>query len=360
MKLRSALLASAMMALPLAAANAQAVDGLYIGGGAGVNFIQRETFNLGFPHGGPGKATSSTGDMRSNLGPVVVLSLGYGFGNGLRAEIEADYRQNNGFNNPAGFGAPANGGGSEQKVGGMVNVLYDFVGLVPMVQPYIGVGVGYQQVIEQNLHFQQIGFPAASTQSSSKGALGYQAILGVAFPVAAMPGLAITGEYRFMGLAGNRTYSGTYNGVVGRFATGQDFNHSLLVGFRYNFGQAPAPAAPMPVADQGAKTFLVFFDWDKADLTPRSSGIVRDAATYSTRSQYTRIDVDGNTDTSGTPSYNQGLSERRARVVAAELVRDGVPQNVISMHAYGDTHLLVPTGPNVREPQNRRVEIVFH
>jgi flagellar motor protein MotB len=42
------------------------------------------------------------------------------------------------------------------------------------------------------------------------------------------------------------------------------------------------------------------------------------------------------------------------------LVRDGVPQNVISMHAYGDTKLLVPTGPGVREPQNRRVEIVFH
>jgi OOP family OmpA-OmpF porin len=55
-----------------------------------------------------------------------------------------------------------------------------------------------------------------------------------------------------------------------------------------------------------------------------------------------------------------GLSERRARVVAAELVRDGVPQNAIDMHAYGDTHLLVPTGPGVREPQNRRVEIVYH
>jgi outer membrane protein OmpA-like peptidoglycan-associated protein len=70
--------------------------------------------------------------------------------------------------------------------------------------------------------------------------------------------------------------------------------------------------------------------------------------------------VDGNTDTSGTPQYNQGLSERRARTVAEELVRDGVPQNAISMHAYGDTKLLVPTGPGVREPQNRRVEIVFH
>lgn len=104
----------------------------------------------------------------------------------------------------------------------------------------------------------------------------------------------------------------------------------------------------------------MFFDWDKANLTARSEGIVRDAAGYSSHAQYTRIDVNGNTDTSGTPVYNQGLSERRARVVAAELVRDGVPQNVISMHAYGDTHLLVPTGPGVREPQNRRVEIVYH
>jgi outer membrane protein OmpA-like peptidoglycan-associated protein len=114
------------------------------------------------------------------------------------------------------------------------------------------------------------------------------------------------------------------------------------------------------MADMGAKTFLVFFDWDRADLTQRSVGIVRDAATYAQGSHYTRIDVDGNTDTSGTPSYNRGLSERRARTVADELVRDGVPQNAISTHAYGDTKLLVPTGPGVREPQNRRVEIVYH
>ncbi len=158
-----------------------------------------------------------------------------------------------------------------------------------------------------------------------------------------------------MGVAGNRTYPGV--------VLGNDFNHSVLIGLRYAFGAPPPPPPPMaptPVAEMGAKTFLVFFDWDKADLTARSEGIVRDAAGYSTHNQYTRIDVDGNTDTSGTPQYNMGLSERRARVVAAELVRDGVPQNVISMHAYGDTKLLVPTGPGVREPQNRRVEIVFH
>ncbi|MGD0431454.1 MAG: OmpA family protein [Acetobacteraceae bacterium] len=85
-----------------------------------------------------------------------------------------------------------------------------------------------------------------------------------------------------------------------------------------------------------------------------------DGSSYSQGNQFTRIDVDGNTDTSGTPQYNPGLSERRARTVADELVRDGVSRNEISMHAYGDTKLLVPAGPGVREPQNRRGEIVFH
>ena len=64
--------------------------------------------------------------------------------------------------------------------------------------------------------------------------------------------------------------------------------------------------------------------------------------------QLTRIQVNGYTDTSGTPRYNQGLSLRRAQAVAAELVRDGVPRNAIAIQGFGETHLLVPTGPGVR------------
>ncbi|MGC8469838.1 MAG: OmpA family protein, partial [Acetobacteraceae bacterium] len=67
----------------------------------------------------------------------------------------------------------------------------------------------------------------------------------------------------------------------------------------------------------------------------------------------------GYTDTSGTPAYNMGLSLRRANNVAAELVRDGVPKSEIVIKGFGETHLLVPTGPGVREPQNRRVEIIL-
>ena len=87
--------------------------------------------------------------------------------------------------------------------------------------------------------------------------------------------------------------------------------------------------------------------------------MIAEAAQNSTRVQVTRIEVNGYTDTSGTPQYNQGLSVRRARSVQAELIRDGVPANAIDIHGYGETHLLVPTGPGIREPQNRRVEIIL-
>ena len=103
----------------------------------------------------------------------------------------------------------------------------------------------------------------------------------------------------------------------------------------------------------------MFFDWDKATLTDRARQIIKEAAENSTRVKYTQIEVNGYTDTSGPADYNKKLSIRRAQAVAAELVRNGVPKNVIAIQGFGETHLLVPTGPNVREPQNRRVEIII-
>jgi outer membrane protein OmpA-like peptidoglycan-associated protein len=46
--------------------------------------------------------------------------------------------------------------------------------------------------------------------------------------------------------------------------------------------------------------------------------------------------------------------------VAAELVRDGVPRDEIAVMGYGEANPLVPTAKGVREPQNRRVEIILH
>ena len=124
----------------------------------------------------------------------------------------------------------------------------------------------------------------------------------------------------------------------------------------------PAPAAPAgaPPAVEPARTYLVFFDWDRADLSARARSIVAEAATASTHIQMTRIEVNGYTDLSGTATYNQNLSVRRAQTVEAELVRDGVARGAISIRGYGEANPLVQTAKGVREPQNRRVEIILH
>ena len=353
MQLRSALLAAAMVALPLAA-QAQPVTGLYVAGGLGINFMQQEDVSVGAP-------VNSSGQVKSKLGPTGVVSLGWGFGNGFRAEIEGNYMANK-FYSASGFnGGVTNAGGWEQKFGGMLNGFYDFNGIAPWIVPFIGLGIGYEA---SSLHGGTAYGPGGSVSftNDTKGNFGYQAMLGAAFPVPAAPGLAITAEYRFMGLAGNRNYSGVAGGAPISAQFSSDYNHAVLIGFRYAFGAAPPPPAPAPMAAPApapARSYLVFFDWDKATLTARAQQIIKEAADNSTKVQYTRIEVNGYTDTSGTPQYNQGLSVRRAQAVAAELVKDGVPKNAIAIQGFGETHLLVPTGPGVREPQNRRVEIII-
>ena len=364
MNLRSTLLAATILALPVVA-NAQnaPIAGLYVGAGAGVNFMQNEKVTVN------GGGHSGSGELKTNPGFAGVVSLGWGFGNGLRAEIEGDYRYNS-FSGTSGTTVALSGRGQEQKYGGMANVLYDFT-MVPYVIPYLGVGVGYQAVQWNNVGSAGPvpgGALSIRTGNTTKGSFAYQGIAGAALPIT--PALALTAEYRFLGLAGDRNYGGsaTFTPTVGTPTTfggtakaSDNYNHTLLVGLRYAFGAVPAavPVSAAAPAPAPARSYLVFFDWDKANLTDRARQIIADAAANSKKVSYTKIETNGYTDSSGTPKYNQGLSVRRAQVVAAQLVKDGVPKNAIAITGFGETNPLVPTGDNVREPQNRRVEIVI-
>lgn len=367
MHIRKALVAALLVASPSWVKAQEAplpppVTGPYISLGGGINFLQNE-------HLANANGTASNGSFQSRVGPAVVGAIGYGLGNGIRLEIEGDYRSNR-FTEGRDLGFPAAAGGSEVKYGAMFNALYDLTGLIPVpyVAPYAGLGVGWQWAHFSDVHaYGTTGLPRL-TSDDTRGALAYQAIVGAVIPFQILPTLATTIEYRFLGLAARKYDFGAVTGAggvtAGRLKFGNDFNHTILIGLRYNFGAPPPPppaAAPAPVAAPApapARSYLVFFDWDKATLTDRARQIIKEAADNSTRVQYTRIEVNGYTDTSGTPQYNQGLSMRRARAVAGELVRDGVPQSAITTQGFGETHLLVSTGPNVREPQNRRVEIV--
>ena len=365
MKIRSLLLAATVLALPVAALADQPVSGVYVGLGAGFDYLNTINANH-WTIDGVADGSIPKANLSSNGGWAVLGSVGYGFGNGVRVEIEGNYRQNHVH---VGNSDYFNGGGNFQQYGGFVNGLYDFNNLLPFVTPYVGAGIGYLENNFQNGKVNFIGsLDSINFGNTSQGSAAAQLILGGAWATG-VPGLAVTTEFRFVGEFSDNKYNGVaaYNNVPVYGASAKlaaPTNELFLVGVRYAFNAAPPPPAPAPApiaapAPAPARTYLVFFDWDRADLTARARQIIAEAAQASTHVQLTQIEVSGYADRTGTAQYNLALSRRRADNVAAELVRLGVPKNEIAIQAFGDTHLLVPTAEGVREPQNRRVEIVL-
>jgi len=338
-------------------------SGLYISLGGGVGVQQNVTRAAN-----PAMGLAYSRDFSFGPGPAGDLSVGWGFGNGLRLDLAMPI-----LSNPVSLAL--RNGGSEVKYGGMFSVLYDFNLGLP-VTPYVGVGAG-------GVEIRHDGFGAAGTGFISpvriagqvNGDFAYQGIVGLAYPFDFAPGLAMTAEYRVLGLLDPQTgLHGSAPNATGDTASGSslhfsgDINHSLILGLRYAFTQpriavAPAAAAVVettPSAPAAIRTYLVFFDWDRAELSTRARQIVAQAAAGARRVATTRIDVDGYTDLSGAAEYNRRLSVRRAENVAAELMRDGVPADEIVTVGLGEMAPLVPTAAGAREPANRRVEIVVH
>jgi outer membrane protein OmpA-like peptidoglycan-associated protein len=102
---------------------------------------------------------------------------------------------------------------------------------------------------------------------------------------------------------------------------------------------------------------VVYFPFDQYILTPEAQTVVAAAADYANSGHATRIVVVGHTDTSGGVAYNLRLSERRAKVVADQLVAKGVPSSSLAVDWKGKTDLAVPTPDGVKEPLNRRTTI---
>ena len=118
----------------------------------------------------------------------------------------------------------------------------------------------------------------------------------------------------------------------------------------------PPAAAPPPVV--APPTFMVFFDWDRSNLSAQAMTTIQQAADAFKTKGGARVVATGHTDTSGPEAYNMALSLRRANTVKAALVKQGVPATAITTIGRGEAGLLVKTADGVREPQNRRVEIV--
>jgi len=296
------------------------LPGFYLGAGAGiVNFMNTSTNVGGLIQGSVGFGFGALVAGYDFVGPRVELEVGYG-----QVPITA-YLPMGQFNVTG------------RQIQFMGKVLYDFFPAY-WLTPYVGAGAGLALIDSTNGAFTDTQF-------------AYEGLVGV--------GWNIDSQWRAM-LEGR--YIGTTSPSVNVNGTNVTYNNNnivVLVGAQYKFPPSTAAPAPAPTPAAAAPSFMVFFDWDRSNLSAQALSTIKQAAAAYRSKGSARITATGHTDTSGPEAYNMALSLRRANAVKDALVREGVPAQAIAVIGRGEQGLLVPTADGVREPQNRRVEIVI-
>jgi outer membrane protein OmpA-like peptidoglycan-associated protein len=175
----------------------------------------------------------------------------------------------------------------------------------------------------------------------------WQLIGGATLPVCNR--FELFADYRYFD-----TFSGKAN--LGGVEVKDNYHgHALMAGFRVTFWQAeeaPVAAAPAPAPVAVPKDYVVYFEFNKADVTKAAGAVLDELKATAGASP---VSVVGHTDTAGSAGYNQKLSERRAKNTAAALEARSV--KVDSVTGKGFTEPAVNTGPGVKEPLNRRAVI---
>ena len=369
-------LSSTLLATP-----AFARDGAwYVGGEFGAMIVDDTAVDIG--------AVENAIRLNHEYGYDGGLFVGYDLG-GFRIEAEAAYKKADLESydtsirlplEPANFPTFRPAGGNTTALSLMINGMLDF-GDDEGISGFVGGGVGMARVKANNYRNFANATPFLDGHDSK---LAWQIFAGLRQAVS--DNVDVTVKYRFFNVDKVRLLA--FNGGESdlRFRS-----HSLLGGLTFNFGgevplppEVPIPSPPVdvPVVVAPPETkvcpnngptilatdtcpvrvvgpFMVFFDWDKDEITPQAAAILDNAASaYATTGQ-AQVQLAGHADRSGSDEYNVGLSQRRAANVRSYLTGRGIPDGVITSEAFGESRPLVETADGVREPQNRRVEITF-
>ncbi len=292
-------------------------------------FTPFQGFYVGFG-GGADWAIGSKAGVSTWTGWAVGGKAGYDF-IGPRVELEVGYGQVPTTANIPGTAII----GKVGQLTAMANILYDFMP-ASLFTPYIGAGAG-------------VAFIDSNTSLGSTQ-FAYQGMLGIAANI--NPSMRVMVEGRYLG-----TTNPSVNTPIGTVSF-QNQNILALLGVQFKFGAPEAPPPPPPAA-VAPPSFMVFFDWDRSNLSQQALNTIKQASDAFKAKGNARITATGHTDTSGPEAYNMALSLRRANAVKDALVREGVPAAAITVIGRGEAGLLVQTADGVREPQNRRVEIVI-
>ncbi|QQS13451.1 MAG: OmpA family protein [Rhodospirillales bacterium] len=295
----AALAAAALIAAPLSVSAQMNQPGFYIAAGGGLNHVN-------FPR------TSS-----EKLGFNITAVVGYDF-IGPMVEVEGGYRRN----------TVASTGLNQWT--GMLNALYEF-NPESNWRFHLGLGAGVDY-----LQASSGGLSANATKFAAQALIGMRIGLGDGF-------FLRTNLYAMNVFVPQKDIT--------------NFGGRIMIGYKFGPAMSVAPPPPPPAP---STNYIVFFDFDRANITPQAMTTIKQAAAAATAGKKTRIGVTGHADRSGNDAYNMALSLRRANAVKDALVREGIPAANIAVVGRGESQPLVATADGVREPQNRRVEIVLN
>jgi outer membrane protein OmpA-like peptidoglycan-associated protein len=279
-------------------------------------------------------------------------SVGYAYDNGFRTELEGGWRT--GSDSPFLLSSV-----DADVLSGMLNVFYDF-NRGGVMQPYLGVGVGAARV-DANGSFLFAGFDIDDV------VLAYQGMAGVGIEV--NDRLMLDIGYRYFETESADGSSFVF--LTSSPSEGEFTQEAITIGLRASLG-APAAAAPppppppppvtaLPPAAVACPTaeFVVYFEWDRSALNQAALETIDAAVARARDCNLGGVIVVGHTDTSGSPQYNVGLSERRAGVVRDALVARGIAADAVTTEARGESDLARATQDGVREPLNRRTAVTI-
>lgn len=363
-------LASTVLASPAFARD----DAWYIGVEGGPSIVEDQKLDIGVAN------DAATANIKK--GYDVDGIVGYDFG-GFRLEAEVGYKQaglgtySSGVTTPfvnrlggTSLAAPGTfpfAGGKTSALSFMMNGMLDF-GDDDAINGFVGGGVGVARV-KDDFSLSSLG---GGFLNDSDTGLAWQVLAGIRAPLAGNWDVGL--KYRFFNAPNVDLVDS-----IGRAVSTRYRSHSILGSLIYNFGEpaAPPPVAvtppveapvvapePMPEPIVAAKVctpgpYIVFFEWDRSDITGEAAGILDNAAAAYGDCGSAQVMLAGHADKSGAPAYNVGLSERRNASVRAYLGGKGISDGVIATQAFGEGSPRVETADGVRELQNRRVEVTY-
>ena len=175
--------------------------------------------------------------------------------------------------------------------------------------------------------------------------------------------LSVQGEYARKSGDFETDKSDTRGWLLVRYEFGENYRARepfRMVEVRTPAAPAASSAEPQVIRNEVRMDGDAFFGFDQADLRPDAIAALDElVAKLQSTSRVSRVSVVGHTDSVGSETYNQGLSERRAASAKAYLIERGIAADQIDARGEGELNPSHPNDTPENRQKNRRVDVEF-